>query len=246
MQALNLVSRSLGVPLAELGERLQVRLGHELAAAETAGALDRPEDLLESARESAATGDYWRSLTLLDAALAELDAAHADLDVPHADVDAAQADLTKTAGPSPAERRAKIHLARSFCLRKLRHYELSLAAAGDALRIDGAGEALKIQALLLHMEVHTMRGDFLQARVYADWCANRLAQLEPPAKAHARLALAILEFKQERYAEALSHLDQTQDLYASLGRALEQARVEVLRGACLHRLNRRLAARRLV
>lgn len=224
LETVSLLARSLGVPLSKIEERLHTSRGRSLSLSLGISSGDSPKRVLEASRDLAAKARYWEALALLDGALA----------------------------PRPEGRalapgtEAKIHLARSFCHRKLRQYESSLDAAGRALRVEGAGEALTIRALLLHMEVHAMREEFLRARVYAEHCLDRLERLDPPARAYARLALGILEFKQGRPAEALEHLDQAQDLYASLGATLELARAEILRADCLHRLGRRLAGRRLV
>lgn len=220
LETISLVARSLGVALSEIDERLQALRG----TAVSRPAVRDAEGALATARRLAGEGRFWDALACLDAVL-EGDDAPARLDP---DVE------------------ARVHLARSYCHRKLRHYELSLAAAGRVLRREGVSEEPVVQALLLHLEVHAMRGDFLRARVYAEHCRGRIEGLRTSARAYGWLTLGILEFKQERWGEALACFDRAQDLYRELGAALEMARAEVLRAECLHRTGRRHAGLRLV
>ncbi len=182
--------------------------------------------LMEAATDAATKGQVRRALMLLQAA-------HDWLLMQEDEVDR-------------SERLADVLTWEAACYRRLHSFSRAQSTAARVLNMDAVSTDLKLHAVLLHVEVGYITGDFYRATIYAEHAKRLLSGVTERTRAFAEAVLGMLLFEQDKHDEAIPHLEASRDVYQQLECEIEVTRTSVTLGYCHFALGRPQGGRRLV
>ncbi len=219
LETISVVCRLLGTTLGHLDELLHNE--RVLLAESQADDLPAAPEL-EEVRRVLARGRYPRALLMLEALLHALNSARS--------------------GGDQLRQRAETLLLICFCQRKLRHYRLSHEAAAKVLNMPGCPEDLRLKAVLLQIEIHSMRDETFEAKLLADYAKRTLLERRPMlddsgrdlapfrssilrrTRAFGSFVLGHMYLRQNALQQAVVWLTRAREAYRELGTIIEVAR----------------------